>query len=114
MAARRTGGARYVQGRAMPCRYRPARRAEKASGRPLGQKVWREKAMEAMVKIRLFKDHGEYRDPVFAAVNGRTYLIQRGEEVEVPACVAEVLENSMRQQQAADALIRRVSGGGEA
>ena len=37
--------------------------------------------MEAMVKIRLFKDHGEYRDPVFAAVNGRTYLIQRGEEV---------------------------------
>ena len=48
------------------------------------------------------------------AVNGRTYLIQRGEEVEVPACVAEVLENSMRQQQAADALIRRVSGGGEA
>ena len=70
--------------------------------------------MEAMVKIRLFKDHGEYRDPVFCAVNGRTYLIQRGEEGEVPACVAEVLENSMRQQQAADALIRRVSGGGEA
>ena len=58
--------------------------------------------MEAMVKIRLFKDHGEYRDPVFAAVNGRTYLIQRGEEVEVPTCVAEVLENSMRQQQAAE------------
>ena len=40
--------------------------------------------MERTVKIRLFKDHGAYQEPVFAAVNGRTFLIQRGEEVEVP------------------------------
>ncbi len=65
--------------------------------------------MEKTVKIRLFKDQGEYKDPVFAAVNGRTYLIRRGEEVEVPLSVAEVLENSVRQQAATDALVRRIA-----
>ena len=65
--------------------------------------------MEKTVKIRLFKDQGEYKDPVFAAVNGRTYPIRRGEEVEVPLSVAEVLENSVRQQAATDALVRRIA-----
>lgn len=64
--------------------------------------------MERTVKIRLFKDHGAYQEPVFAAVNGRTFLIQRGEEVEVPESVAEVLENSFRQQAAAADLVRRI------
>ena len=64
--------------------------------------------MERTVKIRLFKDHGAYQEPVFAAVNGRTFLIQRGEEVEVHESVAEVLENSFRQQAAADDLVRRI------
>jgi hypothetical protein len=64
--------------------------------------------MERTVKIRLFKDHGAYQEPVFAAVNGRSFLIQRGEEVEVPESIAEVLENSFRQQAAADDLIRRI------
>ena len=27
------------------------------------------------VKIKLFKDYGEYRDDVFVAVNGESYLI---------------------------------------
>ena len=64
--------------------------------------------MERTVKICLFKDHGAYQEPVFAAVNGRSFLIQRGEEVEVPESIAEVLENSFRQQAAADDLIRRI------
>jgi len=68
--------------------------------------------MEKTVTIKLFLDSGEYRDPVFAAVNGKTYLIQRGQEVDVPESVAEVLENAVRQQAAADALVRRVSAGG--
>ena len=37
-----------------------------------------------MVKIKLFKDYGEDRDDVFVAVNGESYLIQRGVELEVP------------------------------
>ena len=49
-------------------------------------------AKEKMVKIRLpiTKDN---KDDEFVSVNARTWLIQRGKEVEVPACVAEVLRN---------------------
>ena len=57
------------------------------------------------VKIRLFKDTGEYREPVFVAVNGESYLIRRGEDVEVPDYIAEVLEASARQDAGTAALI---------
>ena len=45
-----------------------------------------------MVKIKLPKTRNE-KDDVYVAVNGKSYLIKRGEYVEVPASVAEVLEN---------------------
>ena len=45
-----------------------------------------------MVKIKLPKTRNE-KDDVYVAVNGQSYLIKRGEYVEVPASVAEVLEN---------------------
>lgn len=51
-------------------------------------------AAQQAVKIRLFKDNGRYKGDVFVSVNGRNYQIRRGEEVEVPAEVAEVLEHS--------------------
>lgn len=44
--------------------------------------------------IRLFKDSQRYKAPVFVGVNGETYLIQRGVDVEVPKAVAEVLRYS--------------------
>ena len=44
------------------------------------------------VKIKLPKTRNE-KDDVYVAVNGKSYLIKRGEYVEVPASVAEVLEN---------------------
>ena len=46
--------------------------------------------MEKTVKIKLPKTKAEQED-VFVSVNNRTFLIQRGVQVEVPACVAEVL-----------------------
>ena len=45
-----------------------------------------------LVPIRLFKDNDKYKDDVFVAVNGRSFQIKRGETVQVPAYVAEVLE----------------------
>lgn len=54
---------------------------------------------ERKVKIKLFLDGDKYKDDVFVAVNGRTYLIKRGVEVEVPESVAKVLEDSGNQQQ---------------
>lgn len=47
---------------------------------------------EKLVRIRLPKERRDQED-VFVGVNERTWLIRRGIEVEVPECVAEVLEN---------------------
>ena len=50
------------------------------------------KAKEKTVKIHLPITREE-RAPVTVWVNERSWIIQRGQEVEVPACVAEVLRN---------------------
>ena len=44
------------------------------------------------VKIRLPLTREE-KDDVYVCVNGKSYLIKRGKEVEVPASVAEVLQH---------------------
>ena len=49
------------------------------------------------VKIRLFKDNARYNGDVFVGLNGRTFKIQRGVDVEVPRGVAEILEHSETQ-----------------
>ena len=48
------------------------------------------------VRIRLFKDNSRY---LFVSVNGVSYKIRRGVEVEVPPEVAEVLEHSQVQDE---------------
>lgn len=45
-----------------------------------------------MVKIKIPLTKTEKED-VYVAVNGKSYLIKRGKTVEVPASVAEVLQN---------------------
>lgn len=55
----------------------------------------------ATEKVRLFKDSGRYKGDVFASVNGRRFLIQRGVEVELPYAVAQVIRASERQDEAA-------------
>lgn len=50
---------------------------------------------EKKVTIRLPLTRTE-KDDVFVGVNGKTWLIKRGEEVEVPISVAEVLRNKER------------------
>ena len=47
---------------------------------------------EKTVKIRLPRDRREQED-VFVGINERTWLIKRGVEVQVPECVAEVLQH---------------------
>ena len=64
--------------------------------------------MEKMVKLKLFKDNGQYKDDVFVAVNGRTFQIVRGVEVEVPECVAEVLEHSEAKDRRTAELMERL------
>ncbi len=48
---------------------------------------------EKTVKIRIPKFKANQED-VFVSVNERTWVVQRGVEVEVPECVAEVIRRS--------------------
>ena len=54
---------------------------------------------EELVSIRLPLTREQQGD-VFVRVNQRTWLIQRGETVQVPACVLEVLEHAEQAQRA--------------
>lgn len=68
-----------------------------------------EEQKEPTEKIFLFKDDSTYRDDLFVSVNGRNFQIQRGVEVEVPACVAEVIRNSDRQKQLAEQRLEKLA-----
>lgn len=48
-------------------------------------------AKEKMVKIKIPRNRKGEED-VFVSVNERTWLIKRGEYVEVPECVKEILD----------------------
>ena len=52
---------------------------------------------DKLVKIRLPITRDDQK-AVYVRVNDRTWLIPRGQEWEVPECVAEVLENAEKQQ----------------
>ena len=49
---------------------------------------------EQMVKILLPRGRKNEENFVIVSVNGRSWKIMRGVEVEVPLCAAEVLENA--------------------
>lgn len=68
---------------------------------------------EKMVKIHLFRDNRMYNDDVFVGVNGKTYLIKRGVDVEVPESVAEVIRNSQKQDSFAICEMDKLQQGGE-
>lgn len=61
------------------------------------------------VKIRLFKDNGRYKDDVFVGYNGKFYTIQRGVDVEVPRAVAEIIQQSIKQDQATQDAIQVIA-----
>ena len=56
-----------------------------------------------LVSIRLFKDNSRYKGDLFVSVNGVNYQIKRGVTVQVPPCVAEVIQHSMEQDEASAA-----------
>lgn len=68
------------------------------------------KAKEELVEIELFKDHKDYKDDVFVAVNGKGMQIKRGVKVEIPKSYAEVLKNSMAQDKKTAEMMERKQG----
>lgn len=51
-------------------------------------------AAEKLVPVKLFKDKGKYSGDVTVIHNGKTYVIQRGKEVMVPAKIAQIIKDS--------------------
>ena len=49
---------------------------------------------EKMVTVTLPRGRKQEENFVIVSVNGRSWKIMRGVEVQVPRCVAEVLENA--------------------
>ena len=63
------------------------------------------KTQQNKVKIKLFYDGNNYSDDVTVILNGKTYIIKRGVEVEVPLGVKLALEDAARQERAAQKYI---------
>ena len=61
--------------------------------KPLEETPTEEMQGEELVTIKLPMTK-DLKDDVFVRVNQRTWQIQRGVRVDVPRCVAEVLENA--------------------
>ena len=62
---------------------------------------------EEMVRIKLIKDSGKYKDDLFVSRNGKNMIIKRGEWVEVPKGIAEIIDNMERQDQVVTDLIQK-------
>ena len=87
---------------------------EQAKAVSEGKKVMSEEAKRAEdywnedVEIQLFKDGGKYKDDVYVAVNGQNCLIQRGKPVKVKRKFAEVLRQSLEQDNETADMIREL------
>lgn len=65
------------------------------------------------VKVNLPRLRGEKDQSVWACVNGRGILIQRGKTVEIDAEYAEVLKHSEKADEVADAFLDSLESGNE-
>lgn len=52
---------------------------------------------EELVEVKLFKDNGKYKDPLFIGCNGESIAIERGVRVKIKRKFAEILDNSEHQ-----------------
>ncbi len=62
-----------------------------------------------LVTVTLIKDNNNYKDDVTITYNGTNYQIQRGVPVQVPMYIKLILDDSYRQQLAADAYSEKLS-----
>ena len=60
--------------------------------------------------VNLFYDGDKYKEPMFVGINGMTWLIKRGEPVEVPVEAAEVINQSIMQDGKTAQMIRELDG----
>ena len=63
------------------------------------------------VRFTLFKDNVKYKGDLFVGVNGKSYLVKRGVEVELPRGVYETIKNSQAQMVAASETMETAAAG---
>ena len=68
------------------------------------------KVKEELVRIRLPRPVKDEENFVIVSVNDRSWKIKKGEWVEVPKYVAEVIENSERMRDINEAYFESVTG----
>lgn len=61
------------------------------------------------VTIRLFKDNFRYVEPLYVGINGKTWLIRRGEDVVVPWYLAEFIRIMEETDQRTSMMIQQQS-----
>ena len=67
-----------------------------------------------LVEVKLFKDNGKYRDPLFVSVNNYRAAIPRGIKVSIPYYVYKHIQEMSAQDEATAQLIAMQSGEFEA
>lgn len=67
---------------------------------------------EQRVRVKVPKDSKD-KSPVFVAVNGEGYTIQRGKWVEVPPHIAEAIKNAIEQRELVEVKIEELSESSE-
>ena len=72
-----------------------------------------EKKTEKMVTIKLPRIKGE-ADAVYVSINERNWLIKRGVEVEVPECVAKLIDEQEQAIEEAEARKERAKNANKA
>ncbi len=68
-----------------------------------------ENGLKKPVTIRLFKDNFRYVEPLYVAINGKSWLIRRGEDVIVPRYLAEFIKNMEETDQRTSMSIQETS-----
>lgn len=79
-----------------------------ATAKTKSEEASHEEYLNELVTVRVPRLAGSTRQDLFVGVNGRTWLIQRGRDVQVPRFVAEVIEQSISQREKVDDMIDRM------
>ena len=61
-----------------------------------------------LVKIKLFRDNNMYKAPLYVGVNGKTWMIPRGVECEVPLNVYKAAMRSIADDQNTADMLQRM------
>lgn len=75
------------------------------------QEVQQTEQQKDTVRFTLFKDNDKYKSDLFVGVNGKSYLVKRGVEVELPRGVYETIKNSQAQMVAASETMEVAAAG---